>query len=244
MQFMIMRKSDLDSEAGGGRAAQRESAWRRYRDELAEAGVLRGEAALTPSAAGLRLHLGPGGERIEAGPFAALPELVDRFSIIEVDSRAEAMAWAARWPAEDAEAELEVRETGCPGGCLAVTPGAVAPAKQRFAILLRSDAEHETGIPPAQHKLDTLDRSNAEASAAGILLAADGLQPSARGARVSLKGGRPSTVDGPFTEVKELIAGYWLIQAASLDEAIAWARRNPYPTGPDVLVEIRPLSVA
>ena len=74
-----------------------------------------------------------------------------------------------------------------------------------------------------------------------MLLAADGLRGSARGARVKVAKGMFSVVDGPFTEIKEMIAGFWMIRVPTMDDAIDWARRNPYPTGPDVEVEIREL---
>jgi hypothetical protein len=106
-------------------------------------------------------------------------------------------------------------------------------------ILLRSDAASERDTVPPRHKLDTLDAFNAAQAAAGMLLAGDGLKSSARGARVHFKGGRASVIDGPFAEAKELIAGFWMIRAASMDDAIAWARTLPYPTGPEVEVEIR-----
>lgn len=99
----------------------------------------------------------------------------------------------------------------------------------------------ETDDAPPQAVLDTLDAFNAAQARAGVLLAADGLQPSARGARVRFAAGVPSVVDGPFTEIKELIAGYWMIRAASMVDAIAWARTVPYPIGAHVEVEIRPL---
>lgn len=145
MQFMIMRKSDLDSEAGGDCERHGELAWRRYRTQLASAGILRGGATLGASADGVRLLLTPAGEHLIPGPFPVLRELVDNFSIIEVGSRQEALDWAARWPAEDGEAELEVRETGCPGGCLTIDappPASGAAALRRFALLLRSDPQH------------------------------------------------------------------------------------------------------
>ena len=117
----------------------------------------------------------------------------------------------------------------------------------RYVILLRSSAASERDTVPPQEKLDALDMFNAAEAAAGVLLAGDGLMSSPRGARVTLagSGGRVdiSVIDGPFAEAKELIAGFWMIRAGFLDEAIAWARRVPYPTrislDTEVEVEIR-----
>lgn len=240
MHFMILRKADAGTEAGV-HAAQATQALARYRDELAEAGILRGGFDLAPSGAGVRLQLAGERASLEWGPFP-VPELVDSVFIIDVPSRKEAVEWVSRWPGANDPTTLEVRETGCPGGCAQVAPTAPDPeqARQpRFAVLLRSDAALDAGADTPQEKLDALDRSNLLAAQAGVLIAADGLQPSSRGARVTIANGKAVAVDGPFTEIKEMIAGYWLIRAGSMDEAIAWARQNPYPSGPEVLVEIR-----
>jgi hypothetical protein len=249
MQFMILRKADKSIETEQQAGAALLKALTQYHQELAAAGVLRSGAGLAPSAQAVRLKLAGGEATVTEGPFPEVEQLVAGFSIIDVPSRQEALDWASRWPAIDGagDVEIEVRETGCEGGCAEVAAparsGSAAgqPRQQRFAILLKSDRGTESGIPPAQEKLDTLDRSNAAEARAGVLLAGEGLKASSKGARVKLAGGKAYTVDGPFTETKEMIAGYWLISVPSMQVAIAWARRNPYPTGPDVAVEIRPV---
>jgi hypothetical protein len=147
-----------------------------------------------------------------------------------------------RWPPTDADATgevvLELRETGCPGGCAQVPPAAAGEGG-RYLILLRSSAGTEADRIPPQHMLDALNAFNAEQAAQGRLLAGDGLKASSSGARVKLSGGQASVIDGPFAEAKELIAGFWMIRASSMADAIAWARTLPYPTGPWVEVEIR-----
>ena len=165
------------------------------------------------------------------------------FALIEAPSRQDAIAsWCER-PLQAGGAVLyEVREGGCVGGCAAINAqGGAGAASGRYALLLRSTPalEDEAAVPQA--RLDALDRHNAAQVAAGVLLAGSGLRTSARGARIKVATNTLSVIDGPFTELKELIAGYWLIRAASMDEAIAWAERNPYPTGPRVTVEIRVL---
>ncbi len=84
-------------------------------------------------------------------------------------------------------------------------------------------------------------RYNEELTRAGVLLAADGLAPSSRGARIEFSGTHQHVVDGPFTETKELVAGYWIFQVKSLAEAIEWARRFPNPGGEDTVLELRPM---
>jgi len=199
--------------------------------------------AFVPDAEARRLKLWPGGEAVTAGPFPAAERLPAGFAVFEAPSRAAALAWLrdrGLAPA-DGTITLELRETGCPGGCAGIPPGA-AGGDTCYAILLRSDAATERDNIPAQEKLDRLNAFNAVHAAAGTLLAGDGLKSTARGARVRAANGSASVIDGPFAEAKELIAGFWMIRASSIDAALDWARTLPYPTGPEVEVEIRPVA--
>ena len=101
----------------------------------------------------------------------------------------------------------------------------------RFMLIVKASDLSESGALPGPELLAAMDAYNNEMLKAGILLAADGLQASSKGARVRFSGGKTTVIDGPFTETKELIAGFWLIQVKSLDEAIEWARRCPAPMG-------------
>ena len=97
----------------------------------------------------------------------------------------------------------------------------------RFMMLLKADEATEAGVLPSARDLEVMGEYNAELVKAGVLVDGAGLQPSSRGARITFPGGKPQVTDGPFSETKELIAGYWLIQVASKEEAIEWARRVP-----------------
>ena len=242
MQFMIIRRADPSTEAGAPPSAQAIEDMERFNQALADQGGLGLALGLRPSGRAVRLRMGPGGESITDGPFAESKELVAGFTIFEAASKEDAVELLKTWPASDAgaggEVTLELRETGCPGGCAQVPPAADG-GEQRFVILLRSDAGTESDRIPPQEKLDALNAFNAAQAAQGRLLAGDGLKSSARGARVHFKGGRASVIDGPYAEAKELIAGFWMIRADSMQDAIAWARTLPYPTGPEVEVEIR-----
>lgn len=99
----------------------------------------------------------------------------------------------------------------------------------RFMMMVKADKDSEAGVMPSEDLLAAMAKYNEEMHRAGILLAGDGLQPSAKGARVRFEGSKTTVIDGPFTEAKELIAGYWMIQVRSLEEAIEWARRCPGP---------------
>ena len=106
----------------------------------------------------------------------------------------------------------------------------------RFMMIMIPNVTEENWTPDAE-AIARMGRYNEELSKAGVLLALDGLQPTAKGARVSFAGGKPAVTDGPFTEAKELIGGYWLIQARSKEEAVQWATRCPADEG-DV-IEVR-----
>jgi hypothetical protein len=109
----------------------------------------------------------------------------------------------------------------------------------RFMILVKASKDSEAGVLPSERLLTEMGHFNEELVKAGVMLAGEGLQPSSKGARVKFAGGKRTVVDGPFAETKELIAGFWLWQVKSMDEAIEWVKRIPNPTGDDGEVEIR-----
>jgi hypothetical protein len=110
----------------------------------------------------------------------------------------------------------------------------------RFMVIVKATKESEAGQMPSQELLSAMGNYNEELVKAGIMLAGEGLQPSAKGARVEFKGGKRTVVDGPFPETKELIAGFWMWKCKDLAEAIEWAKRCPHPhPGVDTNIEIR-----
>lgn len=109
----------------------------------------------------------------------------------------------------------------------------------RFMVMVKANQDSEAGALPSEEMLTEMGRYNEELVKAGVLLAAEGLQPSSKGARVRFSGTQRTVIDGPFTETKELVAGFWLIQVASLDEAIEWVKRCPNPMDGEPEIEIR-----
>ena len=107
----------------------------------------------------------------------------------------------------------------------------------RFMILVKADKDSEAGILPSTELLTAMGKFNEELVKAGIMLAGEGLQASSKGARVRFSGSKRPVVDGPFAETKELVAGFWLWQVRSRDEAIEWVKRAPMPDGSEI--EIR-----
>jgi hypothetical protein len=107
----------------------------------------------------------------------------------------------------------------------------------RFMVIVKASEETEAGRMPTQAELDEMGRFNTELMNAGVMLAGEGLHPSSKGVRLTYEGGgKTSVTDGPFAETKELVAGFWIIDVKSLDDAVEWMRRAPFPGG---TVEIR-----
>jgi len=111
----------------------------------------------------------------------------------------------------------------------------------RFMVMVKATKDSEAGVMPDQKLLEEMGRFNEELVNAGVMQAGEGLQPSRKGARVKFsKDNKRSVVDGPFTETKELVAGFWVWKCKSLDEAIAWAKRSPSPfPGQECEIEVR-----
>jgi hypothetical protein len=108
-------------------------------------------------------------------------------------------------------------------------------------VMVKATADSEAGVMPSEELLAAMGRFNEELAQAGVMLAGEGLQPSAKGARVRFAGDTRTVVDGPFAETKELVAGYWVWNVKSLDEALEWAKRCPNPMpGEDGVLELRP----
>jgi hypothetical protein len=111
----------------------------------------------------------------------------------------------------------------------------------RVMVMIKATEESEAGVMPSQELLTQMGNFNEELVKAGVMLAGDGLHPSSEGVRVAFSGSDRKVINGPFAETKELLAGYWLWQVKSLDEAIEWVKRIPNPDGGESEVEIRPV---
>jgi hypothetical protein len=111
----------------------------------------------------------------------------------------------------------------------------------RFMILIKATKDSEAGVMPSQQLLSEMGKFNEELAKAGVMLAGEGLQRSSKGARVRFSGNKRTVIDGPFTETKELLAGFWIWQVKSKEEAIEWVKRCPNPHNEETEVEIRQL---
>jgi hypothetical protein len=112
--------------------------------------------------------------------------------------------------------------------------------KMKFMLILKATKDSEAGKMPSEETINEMVKYNQEQAKAGVLVDAAGLYPSSTGARVNVsKDGKKTVVDGPFTESKELVAGYWLIKVKSVEEAIEWAKRAPTTAGQEIQIEVR-----
>ena len=109
----------------------------------------------------------------------------------------------------------------------------------RVMVLIKADADSEAGVLPSEQLLTAMGKYNEELVKAGLMLAGEGLQPSAKGKRIRFAGDQRSVIDGPFAEAKELIAGFWLWEVKSMEEAVEWVKRCPNPMGGESEIEIR-----
>jgi hypothetical protein len=114
----------------------------------------------------------------------------------------------------------------------------------RCMVMVKATADSEAGVMPSEELMTQMGKFNEELAQAGVLLAGEGLHPSSKGVRVHFSGNTRTVVDGPFAETKELVAGFWLWQVRSMEEAIEWARRCPNPMPGESDIEIRPLMEA
>lgn len=111
----------------------------------------------------------------------------------------------------------------------------------RVMVLIKANPDSEAGVMPSERLLTEMMAFNEELANAGIMKAGEGLHPSSKGKRVRFSSGATSVIDGPFTETKELLAGFWLWEVTSMEEAVSWARRIPNPDGTHGEVELRPV---
>jgi hypothetical protein len=109
----------------------------------------------------------------------------------------------------------------------------------RVLVMVKANKDSEAGVMPTEKLLTEMGKFNEELVKAGVMLAGEGLHPSAKGKRIKFSGGKQTITDGPFTETKELVAGFWLWQVRSIEEAVEWLKRSPFDGGAEV--EIRPV---
>lgn len=266
MRFFIGVKATEASEAGEMPGPELLRAMFEFNQELVAAGVMIDGNGLQPSAQGYKILTVEGETRIVDGPFTETKELISGYWVLQANSMEEAVAWAKRAPmdADGRDAALEIRQifeledfpenpdeagwreaeeklreewnAGSPGeaqGSLQPTPG-----KLVYMGMVHSTTASEAGVLPDEAELTTMGALMEESAAAGILLGGEGLRPSSEGVQIKFHNGERTIIDGPFTETKELVGGYAIMQFDSEEQAREWTLRFAKTSGQEC-VQVR-----
>lgn len=244
MRFMMIVKSNAKSEAGVLPDEKSLAEMGKYNEELVKAGAMLSGDGLKASSHGARVRISGKGVAVIDGPFAETKELVAGYWIIQVKSKEEAVAWAKRVPFQEGEVELRplfemedfpVDPAEKPDGWrdqeqrfrdnAEASPPARKPGTTRYLVLIKADQRTESATPPDEKVLSEMGALMQETAASGALLGGEGLKPSSEGVRVRYSGSKRTVIDGPFTESKELVAGFSVIQVETKQQAIDFARR-------------------
>jgi hypothetical protein len=224
MRFIAMHKTEPRWEAGAIPDKELISRVGQLMGEFMKAGILLGGEGLRASAQGVRLRFSGGKRTVTKGPFTPSNELPAGFLIVRTASLEEASGWASRYASIVGDVEIDIRPVTEPWD-IGMVPMPKELETRRYMLLYKADAASESGRPRPAEQRAKLSALFEEMSGVKVLLTNIGLRPSQQGKRYTFQGGRHAVIDGPFAESKELIAGYAMFQAESLEEASEWALR-------------------
>jgi hypothetical protein len=231
MRVMVLGSGNPETEAGVRPKAEAIEAMLKYNAELAKAGVVLDAQGLMPTSTAKRVRFEGSKRTVIDGPFAESKEIIAGYWIWQVRSMDEAVEWLKRAPF-DGGVEVTLRRLftwKTPGG---------EDTTMRVMVFVPGNPESEAGVMPSTELIEQMTKFNEELVKAGVMLDGQGLTPTSAGKRVRFAGGRPTVTDGPFTETKELVAGYSIWQVRSIDEAVEWVKRAPIDDG---VTTIRPI---
>lgn len=234
-----MHRTNADWEAGARPTPELMAKMGALIESMNHSEVFLGGEGLQPSANGVRLAYSGGTRTVTKGPFTPSNELIAGFCQVRTPTIEDAVVWADRFAAVVGDVEIDIRPMTEPWD-LGVCPKPEGLSTTRFMMMHKADVHSEAGRPPAPEMMAAMGKLMEDLVQSGCFIAGEGLTPSARGTRLRFSKGTCSMTDGPFTESKELIAGYCMLQVKSRDEAIEWARRFADVIG-DVEVDLRPL---
>ena len=240
MRVMMMHRTNAHWEAGAAPSLELIARVGKLMGAMAEARVLVGAEGLRASSQGVRLQFSGSKRTITKGPFSPSNELSAGFAILRVQSIEEAIEWTSRFAKVMGDAEIDIRPVTEPWD-IGISPKPAGLTTRRFMALHKADAASEGGVAPTPKQIAEMGRLIEEMTRAGVLITTEGLQPSSKGVRFKLAGGKHTVIDGPFTESKELIAGYVILEARSLQDAMEWAPRYGAAMGCSEL-DLRPLA--
>lgn len=241
MRFMAMHRSSANDEAGLPPPPELIEGIGRLIEEGVAAGVFLGGEGLKASRHRIRLHFANGAHTLTPGPFGGSDQLLSGFALIKARSMDEAVEWARRLgQALDRDVEIEVGPV-CEPWDLGLCPKPPGDMPTRFLILHKGDQASEAGAPRSPKTLRALAALKAEMADKDALISMESLEPSVRSVRLKFASGRRTTLDGPFAESKELIAGFSMLRFDTMAEIIEWTARFG-SLFPEVELDIRPLS--
>jgi hypothetical protein len=239
MRFMIMHKTNAHWEAGAIPTPELVARVGAMLGELSKAGLLLAGEGLRPSSEGVRLRFEAGTRSMATGPFERGDELPAGFSILRARSLEDAIEWASRQARVLGDVEMDIRPVTEPWD-IGMRPRPADLATRRYMVLRKATGATESGAAPSPDQRAELSRAIDATPRPTEHLATETMRPSARGRRYRNSRDGVTVVDGPFVESKELIGGYVIVAAASLDEADRWARRYIEAVGADE-VDVREL---
>lgn len=242
MRFVMMHKANKDSEAGIMPAPEVMAGIGELMQDMVRAGVMLGGEGLRPSSNSVRLNFSGGRCSVARGPFAHANGLIAGFIIIRAASMDEAIQWASRYAEIVSAAEIDIGVVTEPWD-IGFMPKPEGLTTMRYMIMRKADSQTESGAKASAAVLTGIRRLTEEMLQAGVFISAEALEPSSKAVRLHYSNGARAMMDGPFTETKELIGGYGMVQVASQEEALEWAWRfAKVIAGPGQLeIDVRPV---
>ncbi len=241
MRYILMHKASPQDEAGTPPPAALIQEMGRFIGDAIKAGVFLGGDGLHPTSRRMRLSCRGGEFHLQKGPYAGAHELPASFAAISVRTVDEAVLWAKSFAlALSGDVDLEIGALVEEWDLGAPKPAGEVPL--RFLVVQKADAATESGREPAAANRAALSKLLADAARSGTLLYHEVLQPSARGHRLHYRDNQLRVVDGPFSESKELIGGFCVMQLRDLDEMLPWANRYVRILGGTLEIDVRPIA--
>jgi hypothetical protein len=238
MLFMVMHKINAEIDAGGPPRKGLVEAMGQLIGETRQAGKFRDGAGLKGRKERVRVKLSGGERTVQKGPYRGENELISSFAMLKVKSMEEGVEWASRYAGAVGATEIEVGQV-TEAWDIGVAPKPTGEVPLRVLALAKATASSESApAAPAAEAAVKLNAVFDDMKRTGVFLGAESLEPSAKGARLQAKAGKYSWTDGPFTESKELVSGYTILEVSSLQEAKQWTIRYATILG-DIEVDVR-----
>jgi hypothetical protein len=239
MRFMVMHKHDKHTEAGERPSPELIAQMGAFISEYAAKGQFLDGNGLGASAGRTRLSFRAGQASVKQGPYTGVNELISAVMLLQVKSREEAIEWAQRYGRILGDGEVELGPVTEPWDLGLMPKPDHAPL--RVLLLQKADKASEAGQGPSPKQKAEITKLKNEMSQAGVLISSEGLQPSSKSKRLLFTNNKLQVIDGPFSESKELIGGYSVLDLPSMDEIIQLCRRYAEILGGTLEIDVRPM---